>query len=223
MRYRLSSGLWGLFLVAIGFIVAGNALGIFDISLFFKGWWTLFIIIPCGISMISNGFGNFSTIGFVVGILLLLNSQGIIIDGTIRKLLIPIILVLIGLNIIIRNMFMSIDKVKTEIPAECNYAATFGSKYVQFSNQKFYGAEINSIFGGVRVDLRDAIIDEDVVIQATAVFGGIDIYVPQNVKVKVNSTSFFGGISRKQRRGADFSGPTIYLNGTCMFGGVEIK
>ena len=51
--------------------------------------------------------------------------------------------------------------------------------------------------------------------------GGIDISVGENVNVKVNSTSLFGGVSNKTPIRKDV--PTIYINGTCMFGGVVIK
>ena len=39
--------LWGTTLIAVGGIIALNAFGIADIELFFDGWWTLFIIVPC--------------------------------------------------------------------------------------------------------------------------------------------------------------------------------
>lgn len=37
----------GIILIALGIIFGGNALNLFSINVFFKGWWTLFIIIPC--------------------------------------------------------------------------------------------------------------------------------------------------------------------------------
>jgi hypothetical protein len=41
--------LWGIVLVAAGVLFALKALGIANIDVFFDGWWTLFIIIPCTI------------------------------------------------------------------------------------------------------------------------------------------------------------------------------
>jgi predicted membrane protein len=65
------------------------------------------------------------------------------------------------------------------------------------------------------------VITEDCAIQVTAIFGGIDILVPQNVNVKVNPTCIFGGISNKTK--ALDGAPTLYISGICMFGGVDIK
>ena len=44
--------LWGTALIAVGGIIALNAFGITDIELFFDGWWTLFIIVPCLVGII---------------------------------------------------------------------------------------------------------------------------------------------------------------------------
>ena len=41
---------WGIAIIALGVIFGGNALGLFELNVFFDGWWTLFIIIP------SDGF-----------------------------------------------------------------------------------------------------------------------------------------------------------------------
>ncbi|MDD3174095.1 MAG: hypothetical protein PHF63_10685, partial [Herbinix sp.] len=69
MRNKLSNALWGLFFIIIGVGFAGNVLFDWDFQLFFPGWWTLFIIIPCFISMIQHGFGVGATVGFVIGVL----------------------------------------------------------------------------------------------------------------------------------------------------------
>ena len=94
---------------------------------------------------------------------------------------------------------------------------------MNFSGEVFQGAELNAVFGGVECDLRNAIIEQDCVIQASAVFGGIDIYVPTNVNIKVSSNSIFGGVSNKTANYHDELAPTIYIKCNCMFGGVDIK
>ncbi len=43
-------------------------------ALFFKGWWTLIIIIPCVVSIIRRGAGSGRIIGLVIGVILLLGS-----------------------------------------------------------------------------------------------------------------------------------------------------
>ena len=69
MRSRLSNILWGLFFILIGIGFAGNAFNLWDFNLFFPGWWTLFIIIPCGISILQDGFHSGSCIGLAIGVI----------------------------------------------------------------------------------------------------------------------------------------------------------
>ncbi len=103
------------------------------------------------------------------------------------------------------------------------YSAVFGENIVNYPHETFDGACINSIFGSVVLDLRDAIITSDVVINSTCIFAGADIIVPSNVNVKVHSIPIFGGTSNKARPSSNPNAPTIFLNSTCMFGGVDIK
>ena len=65
--------------------------------------------------------------------------------------------------------------------------------------------------------------DEDIVINASAIFGGIEIYVPDNVKIKVKSVPVFGGVNNKVHTKTDEKSHIIYINGTAVFGGIEIK
>ena len=46
--------LLGVILVGIGIILCLNEFGLTDIDIFFKGWWTLFIIVPSLISIFSD-------------------------------------------------------------------------------------------------------------------------------------------------------------------------
>ena len=87
----------------------------------------------------------------------------------------------------------------------------------------FTGTNVNAVFGGLVLDLRDAKILNDVEVNATAIFGGIDIYLPSGINVKTNNVPIFGGVSNKSNPNGVPGAPTIYLNATCMFGGIDIK
>ena len=82
---------------------------------------------------------------------------------------------------------------------------------------------LTAVFGGVKCDLRKAIINENQVINCSATFGGIDIYVPSDVQVKVSSTSIFGGVDNKYKKDDSEKKKTVYIEATCIFGGVEVK
>lgn len=225
---KIENVLWGIVLIIVGVIIGGNALGITNINIFFNGWWTFFIIIPCFIGVIKDQEKTGSTIGLLIGIALLLGCQNILNFELIWKLAFPTILVVIGLSMIFKDTLGS--KVNEEIKKisknrnnvnEC--CATFSGQNIKIENEKFTGADLTAVFGGVKYDLKNAIIESDVVINASSTFGGIEIYVPENVKVKTKSTAIFGGVENKAKTKADENGHTIYVNGTVLFGGVEVK
>lgn len=224
---KVGNILWGVVLIVIGVIFALNALGITSIDIFFDGWWTLFIIIPSFIGLIKNDNKTWSLIWLIIGILILLSVQNIISFDIIGKLLIPIVLVIIGLSLIFRDTINKrvSDKIKTLNASgeKEEYCSTFGSQNVNFSGKDFNGANIDAIFGSVDFNLENSTVLDDKVINATAVFGKIEITAPSNVNIKVKSTPIFGSTQNKVKKPYDEHIPTIYINSVAIFGGVDIK
>ena len=223
---KVSSILWGIVLIAAGVIWALKEFNIANIDIFFDGWWTLFIIIPCAIGFFAEREKTGNIIGLVIGVFLLLCCQDILSFSMLWKLLVPAIIVIIGLKLVLTGIFGNkaneiVKKLKLEGKALKSGCAVFSGCDIKYDNEIFEGAELTAVFGGVDCDLKNAIIENDCAIQISAIFGGIDILVPDNVNVKVSSNCIFGGISNKTAVHKD--APTIYVNGTCMFGGVEIK
>ncbi len=233
MRGKFSNVLWGLFFIIIGVIIAGNVVEFWDVKLFFDGWWTLFIIIPCFISIIQNGFSAGPAFGVVIG-LLLLGNYYLDLDFDIWKLLLPVVLIFIGARIMFQGGFRRRNSSNQRYSAGGNtrgnytdenraeYTAVFSSKYVRLSDE-FFGTALSAVFGAVVLDLRDAAITGDVEINATATFGGIDIHLPDGVNVRVSNLPIFGGVSGKHLPSDDPAAPTIYLKSTCIFGGIDFK
>ena len=220
--------LWGIVLIGIGLIIGGNALGITNINIFFDGWWTLFIIIPSFIGLFKDNEKTGNLIGLLIGVALLLACQDILDFDLIWKLAFPAILVTIGLSIIFKDVIggkvsSEIKKLNENRNGENSYCATFAGQNVNFNGEKFTGADLTAVFGEVKCDLRNAIIDSDVVINASSTFGGIEIYVPSNVKIKIKSMPIFGGIENKANTKVDENSHVIYINGTAVFGGIKIK
>ncbi len=220
--------LWGVALILIGVIIGLNAVGITKINIFFQGWWTLFIIIPSFIELFRSSEKMWNFIWLVIGVALLLCAQNILSFGLIVKLIFPFILIMIGISILLKDVFHQkiTDKIKNlnnNKEGFESYCATFGEQKADLSGQEFKGANLDAIFGSVTLDLSKAILKQDQVINANAVFGGVEIRVPSGVNIKVKSTPVFGGVQNKTRIEYNENLPTIYINGTAMFGGVEIK
>jgi hypothetical protein len=83
-----------------------------------------------------------------------------------------------------------------------------------------------ALMGGVEIDLTDARFeDAETTIQAFAMMGGIDIYVPEDITIQVNGTGFMGAFENhaqdqaQPRPGA----PLVRITGLALMGGVDVK
>ena len=217
--------IWGLLLIVIGVIIGLNSLGIADINLFFDGWWTLFIIVPSLIDLIKEPTKTGNYIWLAVGIVLLLCAQEILNIEIVGKLIFPVILVVTGLSLLLKDKLGA--KVKQKIKTLNQegleeYYATFSGQEINPQGDEFKGASLNAIFGGIDLNLTEAQIQKDTLINVTSVFGGVDIKIPSNVNVKVQSTSIFGGVDNNVKKYTE-NLPTIYVKAFCLFGGADIK
>lgn len=224
---KISNIMWGIVLVAIGVILALNSIGVTSINIFFRGWWTLFIIVPCFIDLFKNEDKTGNIIGIIIGLFLLLACRNILSFVLVWKLIVPVILVIVGLSLIFKDAFKkeikeSIKKLNKD-KKDNEYYATFGGSDLNFDGEEFKGADLSAVFGGIKCNLRSAKIKNDVVVNATSIFGGITLLVPNDVNIKVVSTSIFGGVDNKKSKIKETNEKTIYVNATCLFGGVEIK
>ena len=228
MNQKANRILWGVVLIALGVILGINALDLMEINLFFKGWWTMFILVPSVIGLVTdkNKWGAF--IGLLFGVFFLLCAWDILSYDLLWKLAAPVAAVLVGLSLLFGKKG---GKTIHQSPPQVPISATDGSRCVAvFSGQEmhcdgkpFGGADVSAVFGGVDVFASTAIITADCTINATAVFGGVDIYLPANVNVEVVSGGVFGGVENHRRFPAIEGAPTVYVNAAAVFGGVDIK
>ena len=223
---KASSILWGIVLIAVGTLFTLNALNIGSINIFFNGWWTLLIIIPAVIGLFTEQEKTGNIIALIIGVVLLLCSRGIVPYAMLWKLLLPTVIIIIGLKLIISGIFgnktrKAVKLLKSQHKPTKTCFAVFSGCDVKYDHEVFEGATMTAVFGGIDCDLRHAIIEKDCVIQACAIFGGIDILVPDHVNVKVSSSCIFGGVENEA--GNHTNVPTIYISGLCLFGGVEVK
>ena len=209
-----SSKFWGLVLVVVGIMFLGTNLDWWTVNLSFRGWWTLFIIIPSIYGLFDNTDKTGSSISLIVGILLLLAAQDIISYGMIWKILFPMIIIIVGLSLICKT---NLKRKMRENSKE--YVAVF-SGVDEKIKEVVSDFKAISIFGSVELDLRKAKIEKDLYIEAVTVFGGIDLKLPENVKVQTSGVPIFGGVENKCLDNKE--GVVVTIHYTCVFGGIDI-
>jgi hypothetical protein len=77
------------------------------------------------------------------------------------------------------------------------------------------------IFGGYDLDMTDAVFEgREVVIWAFAMFGGVDITVPDGVEIRNEGVGIFGGFGARGSANPDPNAPVVVVKGLALFGGV---
>lgn len=258
---------WGFGLILFGLALAARELDFITFSIFFPGWWTFFIIIPCVKSIVQRTNGIITNIGLGLGLLLLLMSQGFASPELFGTLFVAIIFFVVGVSLILKkpsndNYGKDYDKkdnkeyshscrkeykannesinIREDVEEQYNnnkknenysyhggshYTALLSANNYQYVHEEFTGATINSILGNVQLDLRNAIIYENSVIDVTCILGGIDIYVPANIRIVNQCTAILAGVDANviSPRNMSEDSFTIYIKGNCLLGGIEIK
>jgi len=107
-----------------------------------------------------------------------------------------------------------------------NESAIFSGGKRRVVTPDFRGGEMSAVFGGFEIDLRNAgMTGDSTVLLLNAVFGGMDIRVPENWDVVMELTALFGGCDDKTTH-PDVSRPGVkrlILRGSVIFGGIDVK
>ena len=81
-----------------------------------------------------------------------------------------------------------------------------------------------TLFGGMDLDLRDAIFESPVVeISGFWCFGGLDIKVPEGLDVQDQTAGVFGGTDVRDVGVPAPGAPTLVIKGMTLFGGVSVR
>jgi len=99
-----------------------------------------------------------------------------------------------------------------------------GKEKMNFKN--FKGGEVNSVFGGIELDLSDAQLAEGTHrLELNSIFGGIVIFVPIDWNIEIQQTQVFGNfVDNRPKAGfAVDEKRTLIIEANSVFGGGEIK
>jgi len=91
------------------------------------------------------------------------------------------------------------------------------------NSKTFHGGDLTAVLGGCEIDLRQASIEGEAIIDVFAMWGGIEIRVPENWSVSGRVTPILGGYEDKTRPARDATAQRLVVRGFVIMGGVEIK
>ena len=104
----------------------------------------------------------------------------------------------------------------------------FGSLKRKVETPNFQGGKLEAVFGSIDLNLRTAQIsspEKAATLEVNAIFGSIELRVPEGWRVVTHAASVFGSVEDKTitNKVGTFDGPTLFLTGAAVFGSVEIK
>lgn len=100
MKRNVAALIVGLLLVLAGIGYVGAEFFDWNFNLFFDGWWTLFIIVPAFVSLLSNGARTSNIIVMIIGFVLLLRAQNLIPSRYIWLIVVGVSLIGVGVSLI---------------------------------------------------------------------------------------------------------------------------
>jgi hypothetical protein len=237
-RPHAGGRLWfGIVILGLGVLWTLDNLGFIDSDRVLE-WWPV-VLVAFGLSKLWDRQGARPVaaalwVGF--GVWLLGHNLGLLPWG-IGELW-PVLLIVLGASIIRRALLG-----RRTIPLESVAAGggeatppgaagmdTFSCTAVwagvdrTVTSQNFIGGDYTAIMGGGEIDLRAARpVPGGAQVDVFVVMGGLEIHVPEDWQVVNQLYALMGGVEDSRSPASAPGGPLLYLKGTVVMGGIEIK
>jgi predicted membrane protein len=226
-----------ILIIGLGVLLFLDNFGLFHIYNVWRFWSVALIAVGFSKMFGCRGAGGRVWAGIMIaaGVLFLLNSLRIFHVGW--HLIWPLALVGIGIIMLVNSLARKsiAERCVTTSSGDASTGDTlrewviFGGLKKRLDTPNFQGGEMIAVFGGIEVDLRRANIvntTKEVVIDANATFGGIEVKVPETWRVITRGLGIFGGYEDKTippRAQDGVTAPTVVVTGYAIFGGVAVQ
>src|SRR5262245_32340600 len=213
----------GVVIVVIGLLFTLENLGYVDTEEYLRFWPVALIVVGLlqlwqrgGCRLLSGTIFTFA------GVWLLLQGMGIVTVSLWS--LWPMLLVFAGASMVWRGMYGGgSDRAIGDSHSTVSAMAVLSGVNRGNSSKTFRGGDLTAVLGGCQIDLRQAAIEGEAVIDVFAMWGGIEIKVPENWSVSGRVTPILGGYEDKSRPPRDATTQRLVVRGMVIMGGVEIK
>jgi hypothetical protein len=229
-------------LIGLGVLFFLNNLHILAIREVVRYWPAILIAVGI-IQLVDSAFQAGRVAGGIlvaVGAFLLARNLGYL-DLAFRDLW-PLILIGIGILMLLNRtdfwrhrLFVGVTRTRQfqrwkdreYRPGQLNEFAVFGGGKRRVNTTEFKGGHVDAVFGGYAIDLREVLMEgETAVLEANAVFGGIEIRVPVTWVAVVQGVGVFGAYTDETTPPNTTLIPNpkrLIIKGAAVFGGVEVK
>lgn len=220
MKAQLSRIILGLVIIGVGTGFLLDTLGVFNFGDIAATWWPLAVILV-GILIFINDAKNYLWALLVVGIGVLWQLKALdVVDINPWQLFWPAVIIVVGLSILFNRSATRLRVSKSE---RDDVTAIMGGSDQRNSSPDFKASKVTAVMGGVKLDLRKAVIKKEATVEVFSFWGGVELIVPRDITVKNQTSVILGGVEDKSEREGGKDAPVLYVIGDVIMAGVEIK
>ena len=216
--------LFGAVAITLGVLWTADNLGVLDADSVLR-WWPAFLAM-FGLMRLTGLFGPRHVVSgalfTIAGVWMLLRELDVI-QISIFKMW-PVFLIVLGGSLVWRSMRSEPAPEDAERDSYPKPVAIMGGVVRNIESQDLVGIEASAVMGGVELDLRGAKArGREVVVEAFAWWGGIELYVPDDWRVINEVTPIMGGVEDKTRLNAVEPVTTLIVRGIVIMAGIELS
>jgi len=219
MNKQITRTIAGGAIISIGVLALLNSLNVMSIGDIFRDWWPAAIILA-GALFFMNDPRNFiwPLILVTAGTLLQLRELDIISVNP-WQLFWPLVIIAVGISTLVNRSHSHKGVNKKDLD---NISVFLAGSTTKNESKDYKGGKVSTVLGGADIDLREAVIKDEAVLNVFTVLGGTDIRVPVGWEVKSTITPIAGGVEVKTKP-AGKNAPILTIVGDVVLGGIEIR
>jgi hypothetical protein len=199
-------------------------------------WWPA-LVLGYGLMRLTGAGGHRNVVGGALftaaGTLLMLRAAGAL-DFEPWDFW-PVILVLVGLSMVSRAFQRAHppdgapaaggDPAAGSDPAAAFHTIAFWAGIERkVTSREFRGGDVTAVMGGAEIDLRGARMQGDhAVVDVTALWGGVELFVPADWRVSIEALPLLAGIEDSSHPPAGEVRGHLVVRGVVLMGGLEVK
>ena len=214
----------GLLVLAVGVLLTLDRLGLADAGAYLR-FWPAGLIVFGVVTLWRSRYGAGNPVGgfvlIVLGTWLLLDRADIV--RLSFSDVWPLLLLGFGGFLVWQAMAGAGRRPAGHQTSTIHAVAILGGVARGSNSPAFRGGDVAAVMGGCEIDLRHAAIDGEAVLDVFAMWGGIEIRVPDDWTVVMRVTPLLGGADDKTRPPQGLSRHRLIVRGLVMMAGVEIK
>ena len=220
---------WGGVILFVGVVLLLDHLGVISAAGLWR-FWPMILILAGIVNLLNECSRVWGVCLLIAGVLLQLGEFGFV--HVTWAVLWPVLIIGVGISLMLgslkaRKLTDGREQVSTG-PGALNEVAVFSGVEKRVMGKNFRGGRLVAIFGGIEIDLWQAEMEGDTaILHVDAIFGGVELRVPDTWLVSSEGQGIFGGYSDTTRLNppSDPNQPrkTLVVRGMALFGGVEIR